>query len=49
VSLGKETVFKFTREELNSARKELQVSDEGLTEFEMDVVAGGGVDGNYCT
>ena len=46
MSLGKENVFKFTREELNSARKELQESDEGLTEFEMDVVAGGGLGGS---
>ena len=40
MSLGKENVFKFTREELNSARKELQESDEELTEFELEVVTG---------
>ena len=45
MSLGKENVFKFTREELNSARKELQESDEELTEFELDVVSGGQLGG----
>jgi hypothetical protein len=39
VSLGKENGFEFTREELNTDWKELQESDEGLTELE--VVAGG--------
>ena len=39
VSLGKENAFEFTREELNTDWKELQESDEGLTELE--VVAGG--------
>jgi predicted ribosomally synthesized peptide with nif11-like leader len=41
VSLGKENGFEFTQEELNSGWKELQESDEGLTEFELDVVSGG--------
>ena len=41
VSLGKDNGFEFTHEELNSGWKELQESDEGLTEFELDVVAGG--------
>ena len=41
VALGKENGYDFTREELESGWKELQESDEGLTEFEMDVVAGG--------
>ena len=41
VSLGKENGFEFTREELNTDWKELQESDEGLTEFELDVVSGG--------
>ncbi len=47
VTLGKENGYEFTQEELNDGWKELQESDEGLTEFEMDVVAGGqGEDGN---
>ena len=41
VALGKENGYDFNREELNSGWKELQESDEGLTEFEMDVVSGG--------
>ena len=41
VALGKESGFEFTQEELNASWKELQESDEGLTEFELDVVAGG--------
>ena len=41
VALGKENGYEFTQEELNTGWKELQESDEGLTEFEMDVVAGG--------
>ena len=41
VALGKENGYDFTQEELNAEWKELQESDEGLTEFEMDVVAGG--------
>ena len=43
VALGKENGYEFTQEELNAGWKELQESDEGLTEFEMDVVAGGGL------
>ena len=42
VALGKETGYEFTQEELESGWKQLQESDEGLTEFELDVVAGGG-------
>jgi len=42
VALGKENGYDFTLEELEAGWKELQESDEGLTEFEMDVVAGGG-------
>ena len=42
VALGKENGYEFTQEELNSGWEELQESDEGLTEFELDVVAGGG-------
>ena len=41
VALGKENGYEFSQEELNSGWKELQESDEGLTEFEMDVVSGG--------
>ena len=41
VTLGKENGYEFTREELNEGWKQLQESDEGLTEFEMDVVSGG--------
>ena len=42
VTLGKENGYNFSQEELNSGWKELQESDEGLTEFELDVVSGGG-------
>ena len=41
VALGKESGYEFTQEELESGWKELQESDEGLTEFELDVVSGG--------
>ena len=42
VALGKENGYDFSQEELNSGWKELQESeDEGLTEFELDVVSGG--------
>jgi len=41
VALGKENGYDFSQEELESGWKELQESDEGLTEFEMDVVSGG--------
>ena len=41
VALGKENGYDFTQEELNDGWKQLQESDEGLTEFELDVVAGG--------
>ena len=41
VALGKENGYEFTQEELNEGWKQLQESDEGLTEFELDVVAGG--------
>ena len=41
VALGKENGYDFTLEELESGWKQLQESDEGLTEFELDVVAGG--------
>ena len=41
VALGKESGFEFSQEELNSGWKQLQESDEGLTDFELDVVSGG--------
>ena len=41
VALGKENGYEFTLEELNASWEELQESDEGLTEFELDVVSGG--------
>jgi len=46
VALGKENGYDFTREELNAGWEELKESDEGLTEFEMDVVSGGQGGGN---
>ena len=41
VALGKVNGYDFTLEELNTGWKQLQESDEGLTEFELDVVSGG--------
>jgi predicted ribosomally synthesized peptide with nif11-like leader len=41
VALGKENGYEFTQEELNAGWKQLQESDEVLTEFELDVVSGG--------
>ena len=41
VALGKDSGFEFTQEELDSGWEELQKSDEELTAFELDVVAGG--------
>ncbi len=41
VALGKENGYDFTQEELNDGWKQLQESEEGLTEFELDVVSGG--------
>ena len=41
VTLGKENGYDFTQEELTAGWKQLQESDEGLTEFELDVVSGG--------
>ena len=40
VALGKENGYEFSQEELNAAWSELQESDEGLTEFELDVING---------
>ena len=49
VALGKENGYEFTQEELNTGWTELQESDEGLTEFELDVVSGGySSQGNGC-
>jgi predicted ribosomally synthesized peptide with nif11-like leader len=42
VGLGKESGFEFTQKELETGWEELQESDEGLTDFELDVVSGGG-------
>ena len=42
VALGKESGFEFTQEELETGWEELQESDEGLTDFELEVVSGGG-------
>ena len=41
VELGKENGYEFTQEELAAGWKQLQESDEGLTEFELDVISGG--------
>jgi predicted ribosomally synthesized peptide with nif11-like leader len=41
VALGKENGYEFSQEELADGWSELQESDEGLTEFELDVVSGG--------
>ena len=49
VALGKENGYDFTLEELESGWKELQESDEGLTDFELDVVSGAGEDAGTCT
>jgi len=43
VTLGKENGYDFTQEELSAGWKKLQESEEGLTEFELDVVSGGQV------
>ncbi len=48
VALGKENGYEFSQEELNAGWKQLQDSDEGLTEFEMDVVSGGQMSHNTC-
>ncbi len=49
VALGKENGYEFTQEELESGWTELQESDEGLTEFELDVVSGGQAGaGGHC-
>ena len=40
VELGASNGFSFTAEELAQGWEELQESDEGLNDFEMDVVVG---------
>jgi predicted ribosomally synthesized peptide with nif11-like leader len=49
VALGKENGYEFTQEELAAGWEKLQESEEGLTEFELDVVSGGqsGGSGGY--
>ena len=46
VTLAKENGYEFTQEELETGWEELQESDEGLTDFELDVVSGGRRGGN---
>ena len=41
VELGKENGHDFSAEDVIAAYEELQDSEEGLTEFELDVVSGG--------
>ena len=41
VALGKENGYEFSQEELAAGWEKLQESEEGLTEFELDVVSGG--------
>ena len=41
VALGRDNGYEFTQEELETGWEELQESDEGLTDFELDVVSGG--------
>ena len=48
VELGAANGFQFTAEELKQGWAELQGSDEALTDFEMEVVAGGYKHGGSC-
>ena len=41
VELGKDNGYEFTIQEVDNCWKELQESDEELTQFELEVVAGG--------
>ena len=41
VALGRDNGFEFTQEELETGWGELQESDEGRTDFGLDVVSGG--------
>ena len=45
VALGKDNGYEFTQAELETGWEELQESDEGLTDFELDVVSGGAYGG----
>ena len=49
VELGAANGFQFTAEELNQGWQELQESDEGLTDFEMQVISGGYTGNGDCT
>ena len=42
VELGKENGHDFSAEDVQAAYEELQGSEEGLTEFELEAAAGGG-------
>ena len=48
VELGKENGFEFTQEELEAGWEELQESEEGLTDFELEVVSGGKYQRSGC-
>ena len=48
VALGKDNGYEFTQEELETGWEELQESDEGLTDFELDVVSGGARGSGGC-
>ena len=48
VALGKENGYEFTQEELAAGWEKLHESDEGLTEFELDVVSGGQMRHSGC-
>ena len=48
VALGKDNGYEFTHDELAAGWKQLQESDDGLTEFELDVVSGGQFKGSGC-
>ena len=48
VEQGAANGFSFTAEELNQGWQELQESDEGLSDFEMQVVAGGSFRRSGC-
>ena len=41
VELGKENGHDFSEEDVQAAYEELQESEEGLTEFELEAVSGG--------
>ena len=41
VELGKENGYDFSEEDVEAGYEELQESEEGLTEFELEAMAGG--------